>query len=141
MTRSKRNIRVFFTFVIVFIIARILLGSSCSDGFASLSIGSRGACSHHGGVSSVEGIIAIIIGAIASYLVFKLLKVTITDEEVRQVRREYKNVDYNLKDMICYRCGGKVKSVKFTGDKFPYWACVNTAKSKCDAKPIKKFTL
>ncbi|MFA2917574.1 hypothetical protein [Acinetobacter pittii] len=141
MTRSKRNIRVFFTFVIIFIIARILLGSSCSDGFASLSIGSRGACSHHGGVSSVEGIIAIIIAAFASYLVFKFLKVTITDEEVRKVRSEYKNVDYNLKDMVCKKCGGKVKSVKFKEDKFPYWACENIAKSKCNAKPIKKFSI
>jgi len=141
VTRSKRNIRVFFTFVIVFIIARTLLGSSCSDGFASLSIGSRGACSHHGGVSSVEGIVAIIIAAVASYLVFKFLKVTITDEEVRQVRSEYKNLDYNLKDKVCSRCGGKVKSVRFKGDKFPYWACENIAKSKCNAKPIKKFSM
>ncbi|MDH2493357.1 hypothetical protein RFK95_17775 [Acinetobacter pittii] len=141
MTSSKRNTRVFFTFIIVFIIARILLGSSCSDGFASLSIGSRGACSHHGGVSSVEGIVAIIIAAVASYLAFKLLKVTITDEELEQVRSEYKNEDYNLKDMFCYRCGGKVKSVKFKGDKFPYWACENIAKSKCNAKPIKKFSM
>lgn len=141
MTRSQRNIRVFFTFVIVFIIARTLLGSNCSDGFTSLSIGSRGACSHHGGVSSVEGIVAIIIAAVTSYLVFKFLKVTITDEEVCQVRSEYKNVDYNLKDKVCSRCGGKVKSVRFKGDKFPYWACENIAKSRCNAKPIKKFSM
>lgn len=38
--------------IITFVLLLMLLsGGGCSDGFLSPSIGSRGACSHHGGVS------------------------------------------------------------------------------------------
>ena len=139
MTTAKRNFIVFICFIIIFIIAKIVFGTGCVDGFASQSIGSRGACSHHGGVSHIGGFFALAVSCIISFILFKLLKVTITAEEIRQVRQEFKNHNYNLNDMICYRCGGKVISAKYKGDKFPYWACQKIAKGKCDTQPIKKF--
>jgi hypothetical protein len=139
MTAFKRKIIVFICFILVFIIARVIFGTGCVDGFASQSIGSRGACSHHGGVSSVGGFFALVISCITSFILFKLIKVTITEEEIRQIRREYKNNDYNLNDMICYRCGGTVKSMKYKNDKFSYWVCKNIAKGECNTKPIKKI--
>ncbi len=46
------------------------LFSGCSDGWGSTSIGSRGACSHHGGVSSIPMILYTlgVIGAIFTYM-------------------------------------------------------------------------
>lgn len=48
------------------------LFSGCSDGWGSSSIGSRGACSHHGGVSSVPWILSV-IGAVAAVFTYILL--------------------------------------------------------------------
>ncbi len=50
------------------------LFSGCSDGWGSSSIGSRGACSHHGGVSSVPWIFSI-IGAVAAVFTYILLSI------------------------------------------------------------------
>lgn len=48
--------------------------SGCSDGWGSSSIGSRGACSHHGGVSSIPWIFSI-IGAVAAVFTYILLSI------------------------------------------------------------------
>ncbi len=50
------------------------LFSGCSDGWGSSLIGSRGACSHHGGVSSVPWIFSI-IGAVAAVFTYILLSI------------------------------------------------------------------
>lgn len=42
---------IFITIITFVLLLMLLSGDSCSDGFLSSSIGSRGACSHHGGVS------------------------------------------------------------------------------------------
>lgn len=139
MTTYKRNLIVIISFILVFILVRVLFGAECVDGFASQSIGSRGACSHHGGVSNLGSIFAWIASFAISFILVKCLKITITSEEVAQVQREFKNRDYDLNKKICYRCGGRVVSMKYKNDKFPYWACKNIAKNRCDTKPIKKF--
>lgn len=116
-----------------------MFGAGCVDGFSSQSIGSQGACSHHGGVSKIGGFFALIVSSIFCFILFKCLRVTITNEEIKKIRQEYKNNNYNLKDKICYRCGGSIQSKKYKGDKFPYWACRNISNGKCDSQPIKKF--
>lgn len=50
------------------------LFSGCSDGWGSSSIGSRGACSHHGGVSSIPWIFSM-IGAVAAVFTYILLSI------------------------------------------------------------------
>ena len=58
-----------FLFVFAIIAANILLGGPfCSDGWSSSSIGSRGACSHHGGVSSTLGVISFVSAILAVVL-------------------------------------------------------------------------
>jgi len=51
-------------FIVSAIILRMIFGPlTCADGWASSSIGSRGACSHHGGVeTNVKGAVALLIG-------------------------------------------------------------------------------
>lgn len=57
--------RGFVIFCVLFIALHVLFaGAVCSDGWASPSIGSSGACSHHGGVSKAKNII-ILIASIA----------------------------------------------------------------------------
>lgn len=46
--------------------------SGCADGWASSSIGNRGACSHHGGVSSIPLIFSI-IGVVSAVFTYILL--------------------------------------------------------------------
>lgn len=69
---NKYKIRVsILVFLVVFFFVRILLGAAaCSDGWRSGSIGSRGACSHHGGVDSVPGIVAVVLASIAVLFFF-----------------------------------------------------------------------
>lgn len=52
--------------IIVFLVAMVLLsilvgGAVCSDGWASASIGRRGACSSHGGVDRTVGVIKFLL--------------------------------------------------------------------------------
>lgn len=63
------------TFIVLFFLTSILIGTGCSDGWSSSSIGSRGACSHHGGVSHKNvyiGFIAGVIGAMGLIYFFPL---------------------------------------------------------------------
>ena len=60
----------FIVSVILFVLTYIFVlaltgGAVCGDGWSSGSIGSRGACSHHGGVSKIMGIISFILSCIA----------------------------------------------------------------------------
>ncbi len=55
-----------FLFVSTLILIGVFFGAAvCSDGWASSSIGSRGACSYHGGVSSVPAVVSFIAACIA----------------------------------------------------------------------------
>lgn len=56
-----------FLFLATIILIGTLFGAAvCSDGWASGSIGSRGACSHHGGVSSIPAVVSFIAACIAT---------------------------------------------------------------------------
>lgn len=55
------------TFLLFWYVSSFFTG--CSDGWGSSSIGLRGACSYHGGVSKLP-IIIIFLGLIASFFVF-----------------------------------------------------------------------
>lgn len=57
------------TFLLFWYVSSFFTG--CSDGWGSSSIGLRGACSYHGGVSKLP-IIIIFLGLIASFFVFFL---------------------------------------------------------------------
>ncbi|EOY5392684.1 hypothetical protein ACP6OY_004012 [Cronobacter sakazakii] len=48
------------------------LFSGCSDGWISPSIGHRGACSHHGGVSGIPGMFALLGIIVGGIVFFKL---------------------------------------------------------------------
>jgi len=71
-------------FVAVFFGMKALLGSGCSDGWQSPSIGIQGACSHHGGVGSGGGISLICALALAGYSFYRLDKT-----EAEKNRRNY----------------------------------------------------
>lgn len=50
------------------ILLSILFGAAvCSDGWASPSIGRRGACSHHGGVDKTAGVIKLFLSIAATW--------------------------------------------------------------------------
>ena len=57
---------ILFVLTYVFVLA-LIGGAVCSDGWSSGSIGSRGACSHHGGVSKIPGIISFVFSCIAVF--------------------------------------------------------------------------
>ncbi|ELY7397730.1 hypothetical protein SOJ81_003955, partial [Cronobacter sakazakii] len=48
------------------------LFSGCNDGWMSASIGSRGACSHHGGVSGIPGLFMFVGFVVGVFLFLKL---------------------------------------------------------------------
>lgn len=49
----------------------VLLGpTTCNDGWHSVSIGSRGACSHHGGVDRSHGFFGLRGGGVAAWLAY-----------------------------------------------------------------------
>lgn len=59
------------TFVLCLIIFGILLpAATCMDGWESSSIGSQGACSHHGGVDNVQNVIALFISGAIGFFVW-----------------------------------------------------------------------
>ena len=64
----------FATFALLFIFIRPFLGPSlCADGWASGSIGHRGACSHHGGVSGPKGGTLLFVFAAAAGIAVGLM--------------------------------------------------------------------
>lgn len=52
----------------------IMIGSGCVDGFSSSSIGSRGACSHHGGVSHMNILGGVFLGALGTAIIGSIFK-------------------------------------------------------------------
>lgn len=65
------NKKIILIFFLLFIPLSILIpGSVCSDGWQSSSIGSRGACSHHGGVSSLPKFLLFFAFCISLYGAF-----------------------------------------------------------------------
>lgn len=50
------------TFIIVKALAPLVPETTCYDGWHSPSIGRMGACSHHGGVNSHNGLMLLIVG-------------------------------------------------------------------------------
>lgn len=59
------------TFVFCLILFGIVLpAATCMDGWGSTSIGSQGACSHHGGVNTIPNVIAMIISLAAGFFVW-----------------------------------------------------------------------
>lgn len=69
----------------IFIGVKLVLGGGCNDGWSSSSIGRMGACSHHGGVNNMPGLIAFILATIVSgWLLFKMDEV-----ESRKIRKSY----------------------------------------------------
>lgn len=71
--------------MVIFIGIKLVLGGGCNDGWSSSSIGRMGACSHHGGVNHIPGLIAFILATITSgWLFFKMDEI-----ESRKVRKSY----------------------------------------------------
>lgn len=64
----------FITFLIIFFSTSIIIGSGCVDGFSSSSIGSRGACSHHGGVSHMNILGGMFLGALGTGIIGSIFK-------------------------------------------------------------------
>lgn len=58
----------FITFIFLYFLTYVFIGSGCVDRFLSSSIGSRRACSHHGGVSQLNKLGGIIVGAIGTLI-------------------------------------------------------------------------
>ncbi len=98
-------------FFVLSISTSILIGSSCSDGFASSSIGSRGACSHHGGVSQMNILIGLFVGVLGVAIIGSIANAffpptplpplnpqNFTSTKTRPRRRSrYKRTNKNLK--------------------------------------------
>lgn len=64
------------TAIAAWVLISWLLGPvKCSDGWASPSIGSRGACSWHGGVDHSHGFIALFGAAFAGFLVAQIVQI------------------------------------------------------------------
>jgi hypothetical protein len=69
---------IFYAFV-AFIISMVLVGILmptlvCMDGWASNSIGSQGACSHHGGVNYIPVVIGVMVSYAVAFFVWRLAK-------------------------------------------------------------------
>lgn len=55
-------------FLVLQVIASLVLGeTTCSDGWASRSIGKQGACSHHGGVDGSVGVVIFLMAIAAGW--------------------------------------------------------------------------
>ncbi|WP_407534606.1 hypothetical protein [Acinetobacter baumannii] len=64
----------FITFLIIFFSTSIMIGTGCVDGYSSSSIGSRGACSHHGGVSHMNVLGGMFLGALGTAIIGSIFK-------------------------------------------------------------------
>ncbi|MEG2724061.1 MAG: hypothetical protein RR944_15345, partial [Acinetobacter sp.] len=64
----------FITFLIIFFSTSIMIGGGCVDGYSSSSIGSRGACSHHGGVSHMNVLGGMFLGALGTAIIGSIFK-------------------------------------------------------------------
>lgn len=60
-------------FLLLFVLSLLYGGATCSDGWASPSIGSSGACSHHGGVSKAPGFIIFVISIVGAIYISNLI--------------------------------------------------------------------
>lgn len=62
--------------IMLFILGGFLPEVTCNDGWSSPSIGSQGACSHHGGVKSNNGwiILIFIVSCLSGFGVYRLLE-------------------------------------------------------------------
>lgn len=80
----------------VFIIFTVIgsLFSGCNDGWLSASIGSRGACSHHGGVSGMPGLF-MFVGFVAGVFLFLKLssKNSIHHDDSNAIDTSIRNVE------------------------------------------------
>lgn len=56
------------TFLSLAVLAKLVFPTSCRDGWASLSIGRTGACSHHGGVSRIGDFLVFLAIFAAFYI-------------------------------------------------------------------------
>lgn len=57
----------FAVFVLTLLVVFACAGAiSCSDGWASGSVGRSGACSHHGGVNRLPGVLALVLSVFAA---------------------------------------------------------------------------
>ena len=79
---NKKTIIIFFLLFIP--LSFLMSGKVCVDGWASPSIGSSGACSHHGGVSSFPGIFVFFISLLGTFYVNKLLNKKNKDETLKE---------------------------------------------------------
>ena len=77
-------------------------GNSCSDGFLSSSIGSRGACSHHGGVSFFSKIKVPLIFSITG-LVWYFLNTLTKNKKNTTERLELKKFNPVLKKYTVHK--------------------------------------
>ena len=60
------------TFVLCIIFFMLVLpAATCMDGWVSSSIGSQGACSHHGGVNTIPNVLATIFSFLAGLFVWR----------------------------------------------------------------------
>lgn len=76
MGNGKRTLAAWVVGAIIFFaVAPLVPGAACKDGTASASIGRRGACSHHGGVSGSGGywFLLLAVSAAAGFSVSRLL--------------------------------------------------------------------
>ncbi|HFC8468232.1 TPA: topoisomerase DNA-binding C4 zinc finger domain-containing protein [Neisseria subflava] len=100
---------IIFITVITFVLLLMLLsGNSCSDGFLSSSIGSRGACSHHGGVSFFSKIKVPLIFSITGLIWYFLNTLT------KNKKNTCENINTNYSD----KNGVDVTLTKYNQDKF-----------------------
>lgn len=87
----------------VFLLLMIFLGSAfdlrarCASGWVSSSIGSRGACSHHGGVDRTRGTLAFFfslgVAGYAARRTYLKLETSPEDIPVQRVERHVASVD------------------------------------------------
>lgn len=99
-------------FLLVFIGGAILEGPSrCSDGWASSSIGHRGACSHHGGVSHSGGL-ALLLSLIAAGAAFAFLSRKAEElDDIERAKRleEYKKSPNYRPPILCPLCEAQMQ--------------------------------
>lgn len=128
---NKKTIIIFFLLFIP--LSFLMSGKVCVDGWASPSIGSSGACSHHGGVSSFPGIFVFFISLLGTFYVNKLLNKKNKDETLKEEKTNEnltpkenisKGIEEEKKKRVrCPRCRSymvirTVKKGKNIGSKF-----------------------
>ncbi|MCB9990432.1 MAG: hypothetical protein H6867_03500 [Rhodospirillales bacterium] len=107
------------TFVFCLIIFGLVLPSAtCMDGWVSTSIGSQGACSHHGGVNTMPNITAMAISSVAGFFVWLKAKKnqdTLSDlgnEKIEVVEKYSKNILSIINLCLCMTWNAFVRFLK-----------------------------